>query len=79
MNIVWEDVRYLEAVGRTGSVGEAARELGVSASTVYRRVGALESAVGHPCLARGPGRRCSPRWARSSRRWVAARARRSPA
>ncbi len=54
MNIVWEDVRYLEAVGRTGSVGEAARELGVSASTVYRRVGALESAVGHPCLARGP-------------------------
>lgn len=55
MNIVWEDVRYLEAVGRTGSVGEAARELDVSASTVYRRIGALESAVGYPCLARGPG------------------------
>jgi molybdate transport repressor ModE-like protein len=55
MTIAWEDVRYLEAVGRTGSVGEAARELDVSASTVYRRIGALESAVGHPCLVRGPG------------------------
>jgi molybdate transport repressor ModE-like protein len=53
--IVWEDVRYLEAVERTGSVNGAARELGVSASTVYRRIAALEDAVGCPCLARGPG------------------------
>jgi molybdate transport repressor ModE-like protein len=55
MSILWEDVRYLEAVARTGSVAGAARELGLSASTVYRRIGVLEGAVGCPCLERGQG------------------------
>ncbi|MDI3288642.1 LysR family transcriptional regulator [Polyangium sp. 15x6] len=54
MSILWEDVRYLEAVARAGGVGGAARELGVSASTVYRRIAILESTVGAPCLERGP-------------------------
>ncbi|WP_272417716.1 LysR family transcriptional regulator [Polyangium jinanense] len=53
MSILWEDVRYLEAVARAGGVGGAARELGVSASTVYRRIAILESTVGSPCLERG--------------------------
>jgi molybdate transport repressor ModE-like protein len=53
--ILWDDVRYLEAVERTGSVGGAARELGLSASTVYRRVAALEASAGQSCLVRGPG------------------------
>ncbi|MDC0749924.1 LysR family transcriptional regulator [Polyangium mundeleinium] len=55
MSILWEDVRYLEAVARAGGVGGAARELGVSVSTVYRRIAILEAAVGTPCLERGPG------------------------
>ncbi|MDI1450159.1 LysR family transcriptional regulator [Polyangium sp. 6x1] len=55
MSILWEDVRYLEAVARAGGVGGAARELGVSVSTVYRRIAILESAVGAPCLERGAG------------------------
>lgn len=52
----WDDVRHLEAVDRLGSVAAAARELGISASTVYRRVAALEESVGEPCLVRGPGK-----------------------
>lgn len=55
MSIFWEDVRYLEAVARVGNVAGAARELGVSASTVYRRIAILESALGSPCLERGAG------------------------
>ena len=55
MSILWEDVRYLEAVERARSVGGAARELDVSASTVYRRIAALEAATGQSCLVRGPG------------------------
>lgn len=55
MSILWEDVRYLEAVARAGGVGGAARELGVSVSTVYRRIAVLEASVGCPCLSRGPG------------------------
>ncbi|MEO7096454.1 MAG: LysR family transcriptional regulator [Polyangiales bacterium] len=49
----WDDLRYLEAIARTGSVGHAARELRVSASTVYRRIAVLEGALGHPCIVRG--------------------------
>ena len=49
----WDDLRYLEAIARTGSVGHAARELRISASTVYRRVAVLEAALGHACIVRG--------------------------
>ncbi|MFO0612207.1 MAG: LysR family transcriptional regulator [Polyangiaceae bacterium] len=55
MDVLWDDVRILERVERRGSVSAAARELGLSASTVYRRLGALEAAVGQSVVLRGPG------------------------
>ena len=51
----WDDLRYLEVVARAGSAQAAARELGVSASTVYRRLVALEAEVGAACLHKGNG------------------------
>ncbi|MCA9645817.1 MAG: LysR family transcriptional regulator [Polyangiaceae bacterium] len=53
MSIQWDDLRYLEAVQRLGSVSAAARELGLGQSTLYRRITALEQAIGQPCLIRG--------------------------
>jgi len=44
--VVWDDLRTALAVGRAGSIRKAARELGVSHSTVLRRLAALEAAVG---------------------------------
>jgi DNA-binding transcriptional LysR family regulator len=55
MTILWDDVRYLESIHAEGSVGGASRALGISPSTVYRRIAALELAVGTPCLVRAPG------------------------
>ncbi|MRG97122.1 LysR family transcriptional regulator [Polyangium spumosum] len=51
----WDDLRHLEALERLGSAGAAGRELGVAASTVYRRIAALEQSVGFTCLVRGKG------------------------
>lgn len=51
----WDDLRCLDALTRLGSVGAAARELGLSPSTLYRRIAALEAATGTRCLVRGPG------------------------
>lgn len=51
----WDDLRYLEATERLGSAAEAGRELGVATSTVYRRIDALERALGVRCLIRGEG------------------------
>jgi molybdate transport repressor ModE-like protein len=48
----WHDLRYLRAVGRHGSTNAAARALGVSQSTVQRRIGALERALGRVLVAR---------------------------
>lgn len=53
MSISWDDLRILEAFGRLGSAGKAARELGVAVATVYRRIAALEEAVGVACIHRG--------------------------
>jgi len=39
----WDDLRYVLAVARGGSLGAAARDLGVNHSSVYRRMAALES------------------------------------
>lgn len=47
----WDDLRHFEAFVRTGSTGAAARELNVSTSTVYRRLEALEAALGAPLFA----------------------------
>ncbi len=53
--LCWDDLRVLEALERLGSAASAGRELGVATSTVYRRMSALEQALGMPCLARGEG------------------------
>jgi DNA-binding transcriptional LysR family regulator len=42
----WSDLRYALAVGRQGSPGAAARELGVNPTTVQRRLDALEERLG---------------------------------
>lgn len=42
----WSDLRFALAVGRQGSPGAAARELGVNATTVQRRLDALEQHLG---------------------------------
>jgi DNA-binding transcriptional LysR family regulator len=51
----WSDLRFLEALARTGSARAAGRDLGVAPSTIYRRIAALEQSVGFPCLGRGRG------------------------
>ncbi len=50
----WDDFRYLLAVQREGSLGGAARTLKVDASTVSRRLAALESALGTQLAERRP-------------------------
>ncbi|MCK0715167.1 LysR family transcriptional regulator [Chromohalobacter sarecensis] len=42
-NLPWDDLRIVLAIVRQGSLAGAARELGVSHATVFRRLGALES------------------------------------
>jgi len=53
--VIWDDLKHLEALARLGSAGRAARELGVSQATVYRRIAALEDAVGTPVIHRRRG------------------------
>lgn len=48
----WDDLRLLLAVARAGSFLAAGRELGVATSTLSRRLGTLERAVGTPLLER---------------------------
>lgn len=43
----WSDVRIFLAVARRGTLGAAARDLGLSQPTMGRRVRALEAALGH--------------------------------
>ena len=50
----WNDLRYLLAIARTGTLAGAARELGVEHTTVGRRLSALESALGVKLFTRGP-------------------------
>lgn len=42
----WSDLRYALAIGHLGSVAAAARQLGVNATTVQRRLDALERRLG---------------------------------
>lgn len=44
--IDWNDLRYVLAIHRGGSLSAAARELGVNQSTVSRRLAALQAALG---------------------------------
>lgn len=42
----WDDLRIVLAVGRAGSLNGAAKALGVSHPTVFRRIGAIERRLG---------------------------------
>lgn len=42
----WSDLRYALAVGNTGGLAAAARQLGVNHTTVLRRLDALEARLG---------------------------------
>jgi molybdate transport repressor ModE-like protein len=51
------DLRSLElllAVARTGSLGAAGRELGLTQQAVSARIRTVEQLVGHPVVHRGP-------------------------
>lgn len=50
----WNDLKYLLAVIRAGSTAAAARSLGVSQTTVARRLDALEHALSTPLFERMP-------------------------
>lgn len=51
----WDDLRFIEALERLGKSGDAARELGVATSTVYRRITTLERGLGVRCVEEGGG------------------------
>jgi DNA-binding transcriptional LysR family regulator len=51
---VWDDLRFVLALQRAGSLGAAARLLKVEQSTVSRRLSSLEAAVGAALVARTP-------------------------
>ncbi|MEM1418215.1 MAG: LysR family transcriptional regulator [Myxococcota bacterium] len=50
----WDGVRVFLAVARAGSLTEAAKQLGVTHSTVARRIGALEDRLGAKLFVRTP-------------------------
>ena len=59
--IDWNDLRYFLAVARQGSTLAASRALAKSQSTVHRRLGELETALGRPLVKRHPtGYRLTP-------------------
>lgn len=51
----WDDLRLFLAVARAGSLSGAARSLGVTHSTVLRRIGAFEARLGVRLFDRLPG------------------------
>ena len=61
----WDDVRFVLAVAREGSLAGAARALGVNHATVLRRVGGFEDRLGVTIFERtARGYRVAPRRAR---------------
>lgn len=54
MSVDWDDLRFLDAVARHGSLAAAARALGVTHTTVLRRVVALEAKLGQSLFDRRP-------------------------
>ena len=50
----WNDLRYLLAVHRGGSLARAAADLGVTKATVSRRIAALEESLGAQIVSREP-------------------------
>jgi DNA-binding transcriptional LysR family regulator len=54
VSVNWDDLRFLLSLRRAGSLGAAARQLKVEASTVSRRLSSLEAALGTQLAARTP-------------------------
>jgi hypothetical protein len=54
VDVNWDDLRYLLALRRAGSLGSAARLLKVEPSTASRRLASLEGALGAKLAARTP-------------------------
>lgn len=54
MSLNWDDLRFILALSRAGSLVGAARLLKVEVSTVSRRLGSIESALGAQLAARTP-------------------------
>jgi len=50
--LAWNDLRYVVAISPCGSAAAAARDLGVSHTTVLRRILALEQSMGTPLFYR---------------------------
>lgn len=48
----WDDLKLVRSIARAGGLTGAAAELGIDQSTVYRRLGALEKALGAPLFER---------------------------
>lgn len=55
VDLCWDDLRHLESLDRLGSANAASRELGVAPSTIYRRIAALEQAMGVVCYSQRDG------------------------
>lgn len=60
LEVNWNDLRYLLAVARAGTLAAAARDLGVDDTTVARRLRALEEALGSRLTERGGDGRLRP-------------------
>jgi DNA-binding transcriptional LysR family regulator len=54
VSLNWDDLRFVLALQRAGSLGAAARLLKVEQSTVSRRLSSLEAAIGALLVARTP-------------------------
>lgn len=52
-SIAWDDMRTVLAIAQAGSLSGAARELGVSHATVFRRLGSIEQRLGVKLFDRG--------------------------
>lgn len=50
----WDDLRVFQALAELGSLGKAAKELGIDHSTVSRRLASLEEALGTQLALRNP-------------------------
>jgi DNA-binding transcriptional LysR family regulator len=54
VSLNWDDLRFVLALRRAGSLGAAARSLKVESSTVSRRLGSIEEALGVQLATRQP-------------------------
>ncbi len=56
----WNDLKYLLALGRTGTLSEASRQIGVNETTVSRRIKDLAARMGVDLFVRGTSGRFEP-------------------